>query len=61
MKIICTNEEKQAFLNAYEANTDLSCILVNVEVGCANKYSSCRECLEHKIEWEIKNESNNMF
>lgn len=54
MKIICTNEEKQTFLNAYESNTNLPCILVNVETNCANKYSSCSECLEKKIEWEIK-------
>lgn len=58
MKIICTNEEKQAFLNAYEFHHDLPCLLAKMEVGCATKYESCKECLEKKIEWKIKEKTN---
>jgi len=54
MRIICTNEEKQTFLNAYDKNTELSCILTTMEVGCATKYKSCRECLDKNIDWQIE-------
>lgn len=53
MKIICTNEERQALLNSYEDNTELHCCLAKPYVGCASKYETCRECLEQNIEWEI--------
>ena len=33
MKIVCTNEEKQTFLNAYENNTDLSWVKLVVQIN----------------------------
>lgn len=53
MKIICTEKEKQTFLNAYDSDENVSCILPKLYVGCAYKYNKCSECLEEKIEWEI--------
>lgn len=53
MKIICTDEERQALLNSYEENTELHCCLAKPICGCMLKYTSCRECLKENIEWEI--------
>lgn len=53
MKIICTSEEKELFVNAYEIKPELPCCLAYQEDGCASRYNSCKECLEENIEWEI--------
>ncbi len=53
MKTICTNEEKEAFINAYEAKPELPCCLAEQESGCGFKYETCKDCLEQNIEWEI--------
>lgn len=53
MKIICTNEEKKALLDAFIDGTELPCVLVPMIQECANKYSSCLECLEENIKWEV--------
>lgn len=54
MKIICTEQEKQTLIYAYEHNPKANCCLAKMEAGCATKYKSCAECLDKNIEWEIQ-------
>ena len=54
MKIRCTNEEKWAFLYAYEMRPEAPCVLARHEDGCAMRYKTCMECLEKNIEWQIE-------
>lgn len=54
MKIICTEQEKQTLIYAYEHNPKANCCLTKIETGCATKYKSCAECLDKNIEWEIQ-------
>lgn len=56
MKIICTEEEKQALIYAYEQNPKANCLLPEsvAGTGCIYKYKTCKECIEEKIDWVIK-------
>ena len=54
MKIECSKEEKEAIINVNNSS-EMGCIFDNTSnVSCEDSEFSCRECLEHNIEWIIK-------
>ena len=59
MKIICTKEEKENLIHALMNSKTFPCLLkVKGEMACFF-IDDCKTCYENKIEWEIKENTNN--
>lgn len=58
MKIICTTEEKEWLLESFMTSETL-CIFSGSDFAGCPADISCRECLEKKIELEIKDGDDN--
>ena len=58
MKIECTNAQKEKLIEAISDRFDCNHIISDGDASICDKYRTCEECVEKRIEWNISDQKD---